>query len=281
VMFNITSALKRIFNDMPLWSDQINHPPDLSVLKLPPNPVQNGKILYFPSCISRMMGSGYNGKKNIMEALLSVSGKAGIEVAILKDISGSCCSQVFSSKGYKDAYEYTANAIIEKLWVNSIQGTIKIVIDVSSCAYSLKNLKPVLTIENKIRYDKLTILDSVDYLHDIIMPNLDVKAKKGSVVLHPVCSLQKMHTEDKFTRLANHFAEKVHVPLHHGCCGMAGDRGFLFPELTESATMPEALEVKQHVYDGYYSSTKTCEMAMSQAVNENYESILYLLDELT
>jgi D-lactate dehydrogenase len=61
---------------------------------------------------------------------------------------------------------------------------------------------------------------------------------------------------------------------------MAGDRGFLFPELTESATMPEVLEVCEHHYNGYYSSTKTCEMAMSQAVNENYESILYLVDEM-
>ncbi len=31
---------------------------------------------------------------------------------------------------------------------------------------------------------------------------------------------------------------------------------------------------------GYYSSTKTCEIAMSEAVKENYESILYLVDEL-
>ena len=60
---------------------------------------------------------------------------------------------------------------------------------------------------------------------------------------------------------------------------MAGDRGFLFPELTASATQPEAMEVKQRKYEGYYSSTKTCEMALSEAVKENYESILYLADE--
>jgi D-lactate dehydrogenase len=60
---------------------------------------------------------------------------------------------------------------------------------------------------------------------------------------------------------------------------MAGDRGFFFPQLTASATNPEALEVKQQAYNGYYSSTKTCEMAMSEAVKENYESILYLVDE--
>jgi len=90
-----------------------------------------------------------------------------------------------------------------------------------------------------------------------------------------------MNTQDKFVNIARKFADNVTVPLHAGCCGMAGDRGFLFPELTASATMPEALEVNQYQYEGYYSSTKTCEIAMSQAVNENYESILYLVDEVT
>ena len=113
------------------------------------------------------------------------------------------------------------------------------------------------------------------------MPLLNIDHKKNNIVLHPVCSLQKMNTQDKFVNIAHKFADNVTVPLHAGCCGMAGDRGFLFPELTASATMPEALEVNQHKYEGYYSSTKTCEIAMSQAVNENYESILYLVDEAT
>jgi len=60
---------------------------------------------------------------------------------------------------------------------------------------------------------------------------------------------------------------------------MAGDRGFLFPELTASATRPEAAEISGIRADGFYSSTKTCEMAMTAALKENYESILYLADE--
>ena len=87
------------------------------------------------------------------------------------------------------------------------------------------------------------------------------------------------NAESKFIRVAKHFAENVTVPKNTGCCGMAGDRGFLFPELTMSATHDEALEVMEQKYNGYYSSTKTCEMAMSEAVKENYESILYLVDE--
>jgi D-lactate dehydrogenase len=278
-MVKLTGNVKKIVPAMPLWSKQIAYPPDLSIIKN--NPVIStfvDKVLYFPSCISRMMGSGEDGKKNIMETFLSISKKVGIAVEILSNNSGNCCSQIFSSKGYKDAYSFKANEIIEKLWIDSNQGELKIVIDVSSCAYSLKNLRPVLSNDNQLKYDSLVILDSVDYMHDVVMPLLSMPNKKGNIVLHPVCSLQKMHTQDKFVNLARNFAEHVTVPMHAGCCGMAGDRGFLFPELTESATMPEALEVKQQKYDGYYSSTKTCEMAMSQAVNQNYESILYLID---
>ncbi len=60
---------------------------------------------------------------------------------------------------------------------------------------------------------------------------------------------------------------------------MAGDRGFLFPELTAAATRPEANEIMNQQCDAYYSSTKTCEMAMSDAIKKNYESVLYLVDE--
>jgi D-lactate dehydrogenase len=62
---------------------------------------------------------------------------------------------------------------------------------------------------------------------------------------------------------------------------MAGDRGFYFPELTASATRPEADEVKMKQYDGYYSSSTTCEMALSESVGKQYESILKLLDEVS
>ncbi|HLL41663.1 MAG TPA: hypothetical protein VK369_00925, partial [Segetibacter sp.] len=146
--------------------------------------------------------------------------------------------------------------------------------------YTLHNIRPVLTDENKSKFDDLTILDSVEFLHDMVMPLANIKQKKSNVVLHPVCSLEKMKTENKFVRLAKHFADDVTVPKYAGCCGMAGDRGFLFPELTASATNPEALEVRQKKYSAYYSSTKTCEIAMSDAVKENYESILYLVDEV-
>jgi D-lactate dehydrogenase len=280
-MTNLTKSVKKIIPSMPLWSAQISYPPRLQVLKtsnkLVTAPVT--EVVYFPSCISRMLGS-YEGKeKNIMESFLSICSKSGIAVKVPDKISGSCCSQIFSSKGYKDAHQFTANSIVEKLWQSSREGALPVVIDVSSCAYTLHNLRPSLNEPCKQKFDQLTILDCVDFLHDKVMPAAVVKEQKSNIVLHSVCSLEKMKTSHKFISLAKHFAARVTVPENTGCCGMAGDRGFLLPELTASATNPEAAEVNQQQYAGYYSSTKTCEMAMSDAVKKNYESVLYLVDE--
>jgi D-lactate dehydrogenase len=122
-------------------------------------------------------------------------------------------------------------------------------------------------------------MDSIEYIADYILPNAVVLEKKSSIALHPVCSLYKMGLQAKFVHIAHHFANEVEVPMHAGCCGMAGDRGFLFPEFTKSATAPEANDVREREFDGYYSTSKTCEIAMSDAVGKNYQSILHLVDE--
>lgn len=278
----LTKGIKKLVSSMPVWSTQINYPPNLSMLKRRTeisNASLKNTIVYFPSCISRMLGT-YKGKeKNVLETFTSICSKSGIQIIIPENIKGSCCTQIFSSKGFKNACEFTANNIVEKLWKSSSEGVFPIVIDVSSCAYTLQHLRPSLNEVNKKIFDQLTILDSVDFLHDMVLPGAIVKQKKSNIVLHPVCSLEKMKTGNKFIKVANHFANEVTVPKYAGCCGMAGDRGFLFPELTAAATLPEALEVNEKKYNGYYSSTKTCEMAMSESVKENYESILYLVDE--
>jgi D-lactate dehydrogenase len=285
-MKGFTRFLRRVFPEIPLWSNHLAYPPDLTTLEVGVLEVATSKVevlevgvVYFPSCISRTLGS-YEGKtKNLMETFLSICGKARIPVMVLKNAVGSCCSQIYGSKGFKNAYRYTANKIVDQLWENSREGKMPIVIDVSSCAYTLHHIRPVLDAAQKQKYDKMKILDAVEFIHDIVMPRVSVSSKRQNIVLHPVCSLQKMKTEGKFTAIAKQFAEQVTIPVNAGCCGMAGDRGFLFPELTAAATDPEAKEIANKKFDGYYSSTKTCEMAMSEAVKENYESILFLVDE--
>jgi D-lactate dehydrogenase len=279
-MIIITGGIKKIIPSFPLWSNQLavaNKVP-----QAPQLPVKDQHIVYFPTCITRLMGDKNAAEKDIMQNFMSVSEKAGIQVIIPNNLNHYCCGQIFSSKGFAPAFAHAANETIEKLYETTRQGKFPIVLDISSCTQTLANCTPVLSEENRTKFSKLTIIDSVDYLHDYILQRVRVSKQKDSIALHPVCSLQKMAgLPYKFNAIANHFSKEVTQPLFAGCCGMAGDRGFLFPELTRSATFKEAKEVRAKEHDGYYSSSKTCEIALSDAVGKNYYSILKLVDECT
>jgi D-lactate dehydrogenase len=282
-MFKVTRGVKNIIPATPLWSAQLKVPGPIFKNEFQPEKsafVQS--VVYFPTCITRMMGGSASGKKNLVDTFLSVSAKASINVIIAENVKDMCCGQLFSSKGYQKAYIFTVNQTIDRLWQQTEEGKLPVVIDVSSCTHVLQNCAAVLNDVNKQRFIHLKIIDSIVYLRDFLIPALTVRIKKPKIVLHPVCSLQKMGLYDEFRIAAQHFASEVIVPLNAGCCGMAGDRGFLFPELVNAATAPEATEVKScGEAHGYYSSAKTCEMALSEAVGKNYESILYLADECT
>ena len=70
------------------------------------------------------------------------------------------------------------------------------------------------------------------------------------------------------------------------CCGFAGDRGISHPELTESATRPQAEELAAaeragRRFDAHLSSNRTCEIGLERATGERYESVLIALERLT
>jgi D-lactate dehydrogenase len=155
-MIKMTGGIKKVIPAMPLWSNYIHLPPALSIIKSKKqtSKVAESKVVYFPACISRMLGTYEGKKKNLIETFMSICNKSDIEVIVLDNVNGSCCSQIFSSKGFSDAYRFTANRIVEQIWKTSREGTLPIVIDVSSCAYTLHNIRPVLTDENKSKFDQ-------------------------------------------------------------------------------------------------------------------------------
>jgi D-lactate dehydrogenase len=135
-----------------------------------------------------------------------------------------------------------------------------------------------LSSEDLALYRQMTILDSVEFIHDTLLPQLDIHAIDEDVILHPNCSAQKLGVQDKLVNIAKQCARTATVPLTLGCCGFAGDRGLLFPELTASATGNEAAEVNARDYDGYYSSNIPCEIGMSEATGKGYISIIHLVE---
>ena len=76
-------------------------------------------------------------------------------------------------------------------------------------------------------------------------------------------------------------SEQSVTPIYSTCCAFAGDRGFLHPELTHSATEEQVEELKGRHFDRYVSSNRTCEIGMNLATGKDYRSVIFLLEELT
>ncbi|MGA8836827.1 MAG: FAD-binding and (Fe-S)-binding domain-containing protein [Candidatus Sulfotelmatobacter sp.] len=244
---------------------------------------QGAHAVYFPACISRIMGRlpAEPKDRSLMEVMVELARRAGMPVYIPSDVAGTCCGMPFSSKGFTRAQAIAANTAIERLWRWSDQGKLPVVIDTSPCTYSLKTARPYLTPENQERFDQLTLLDAIEFVHDELLPRLTVQATTHRVALHPVCSVTKMGITGKLEGIAKACSQEVSIPASAGCCAFAGDRGFLFPELTQSATRPEAAEVRSEHADACYSSSRTCEIGLTRATGQVYRSYLYLLEKAT
>jgi D-lactate dehydrogenase len=270
------AAVTRILR-APRWSADM----PLAAGALPATRRQGAQAIYFPSCISRVMGRlpGEPADLSLPEVLVTLAERAGVPVHIPDGARGVCCGVPFSSKGFDAAHRHAVNAAVERFWDWSGAGALPVVLDTSPCAYGLKTCRPHLTEENKARFDRLTILDAVAFAHDTLLPRLRIRPLPGAVVLHPVCSVTKMDLTAKLQAVAEACAERVVIPRDAGCCGFAGDRGFLFPELTAAATRREAAELRGGVFAGHFSSSRTCEIGVSRATGSVYRSFLYLMEQ--
>ncbi len=101
------------------------------------------------------------------------------------------------------------------------------------------------------------------------------------IALHPTCSTAHLGLTGTLHAIAAELAENVLVPVGTTCCGTAGDRGLLHPELVISATREEKAALDGQPADRYLSANRTCEMGMQQATGRPYESFVFLLEELT
>jgi D-lactate dehydrogenase len=279
-MVGLTRRIRqRLGETVPLWTTDTPH----AAIPVPHTRKEGAAAIYFPSCVSRTMGRLPLEQKDrsLMEVMVTVAERAGMPVYIPSDVKGTCCGTPFSSKGFDRAHKIVANQAIEKFWRWTQQGKLPVVIDTSPCTYGFLNSRPYLTPENQQHFDALTIVDVIDFVAEQVLPKLTVKRQVRSSALHPVCSVTKLGLTPKLLKIAEACSESVTIPPSAGCCGFAGDRGFLVPELTQAATKHEAAEVTAKHHDGYYSSSRTCEIGMTRATGEVYRSFLYLLEKVS
>jgi D-lactate dehydrogenase len=146
------------------------------------------------------------------------------------------------------------------------------VIDASSCAHGLIQ---------DVGADGFEVLDSIAWAHDHLLPKLEISHRVGTIALHPTCSAGHMHLQTKLDALTRELADEVHVPVGTTCCGMAGDRGLLHPELPESALRDVKADLEGRQLEACVSSNRTCELALQQVTGRPYTSFVFLLEELT
>ena len=110
-----------------------------------------------------------------------------------------------------------------------------------------------------------------------MLPRVRITPQAAPVAIHPVCSVRKMGIVDKLGAVAARCSAQVVTVDEVLCCGFAGDKGFNTPELNAHALR----HLKQALPDGCgagYSSSRTCEIGLSEYAGMPYRSFIQLVD---
>ena len=252
---------------LPKWSPALPRPVHF-VPKV--QPLQRAeRVVYFPSCAARNMGAqrGDDGLDMLPRVAERLFQRAGFDVVYPQQMAGLCCGQPFESKGLDDAANQKSAELEAALAAASEGGRWPIVFDTSPCAYRMK----------KFLAGRLPVQDSVEFVHDTLLPRLKLAPQPQAVAVHPVCSVRKMGTADKLMAIAGRCSAQVVAVDQVQCCGFAGERGFMRPELNEHALrhLKGALPAG---CDSGYSTSRTCEIGLSEMAEMPYRSILYLVE---
>ena len=244
---------------------------------------QGAAAVYFCACINRMFGRDPSrpAGPSLAETFVSLSKRAGKPLWIPPDVAGLCCSTPWKSKAYAQGHKYMARAAADAMWRWSDGGALPIVVDAASCTLGFReDIATQLEGERKEQYESLKIIDSIAWCRDLL-PNLTISRTLRRVAVHPTCSTTHLGLAGALKQIASHLADEVEVPIGTTCCGTAGDRGLLHPELVVSATREVRAVLDARPADAYLSANRTCEMGLRHATGRPYESFIFLLEELS
>jgi D-lactate dehydrogenase len=243
---------------LPQWS------PDLPAggRRRRPRRVTDPDAVYVPSCLNTLFGP----PSGVLDAVLVLADRAGIKLLVPDSIAGLCCGTPWSSKGMPAGYAAMRGRVVPALREASRDGALPIISDATSCTEGFAHLLDS------------PVIDSVAFAADTLLPRLTVRRRYPSLALHPTCSSTRLGLLPAMLDLANAIADEVVIPDDWQCCGFAGDRGLLRPELTASATRGEAAAIGQREFSAYASVNRTCEIGMTRATGVTYHHLLELVE---
>ncbi len=231
------------------------------------------KVIYIPSCATRTFAQDKNAsdKRPLADVVMSILVKAGFEVIIPSAVDGLCCGLPFASKGDNQTAKSKTEQLVESIKPLAQQDDTPVILDASSCA-----LHVIQSEQNKhIRFFELS-----DFLAQYVLPELSITPQDEPVSLHVTCSTIRNQADNQLVAIAKACAKEVIIPSDINCCGFAGDKGFVLPELNENALKPLHAQVTGVIKQGF-SNNRTCEIGLTKATDVPYQSIVYLLDKVS
>jgi D-lactate dehydrogenase len=229
------------------------------------------KVVYFPSCASRIMGpaKGAVTQQSLHDATISLLNKAGYEVIIPPHLNEQCCGMPFESKGMFNEANDKAMQLLKSLKTASNDGEYPIYCDTSPCTMRMLDRMP----------KHIALFEPIRFIATHLLDKLQFTKTHEPIACHITCSAQRMGLEKETKAVLQACSDNVVFPEQITCCGWAGDKGFNVPELNASALETLKPQV-EHCTTGY-STSRTCEIGLSHHSGIDYQSIVYLVDSCT
>ncbi|HIW99089.1 MAG TPA: FAD-binding oxidoreductase [Candidatus Nesterenkonia stercoripullorum] len=241
--------------------------------------------IFLPSCQGAMFAPA-EGSSGVQAAVESLCRAAGVALVLPPGVDDLCCGTPWSSKGYSRGHELMAERVLDAVHAvraehdPELTRDLPVVVDAASCTEGVAGIMHQAHDAGDPRAS--TVMDAVQFTVEHVLPQLrvDPDRRVESLTLHPTCSSYKAGLNADLRSLADAAAKTVHVPADWNCCGFAGDRGMLHPELTASATAAEARQVQEIGAQEHASCNRACEIALSRATGQPYRHVLETLADV-
>ena len=228
-------------------------------------------VVYFPACGGRIFGPSNANEPGLSDVVMQLLVRAGYSPRLPEGFDKLCCGQMLASKGMEEEADQMAdgvNAALLKAADDGHGGYYPVIMDASACSSRMQ----------KHLAGRLQLLDFHEFAHDALLPRLVITRKSDPIALHINCSVRLSASDGKLRKLVSACAENIVEPTDVSCCGFAGDRGFIVPELNVHALRKLGDSLPGNCCEGV-STNRTCEIGLTAESGRNYRSVAYLLEE--
>jgi D-lactate dehydrogenase len=256
---------------VPQWTPAMPQP--LQRLQLPKaNDDARPRVVYLAACVSRAMGPAASDAEqmSLLDKTRALLEKGGFQVVFPADLDNLCCGQPFASKGYSEQAERKKQELIDALLKASRGGLDPIYCDTSPC--TLRLIQDGLDARLKLH-------DPVKFIREQLLDRLTITPQDKPVAVHVTCSTQHLGEAQGLIDIVRRCTSEVVIPEGIHCCGFAGDKGFTTPELNDHA-LRSLKSAVQYCEEGI-STSRTCEIGLSQHGGIDYHGLVYLLDRVS